>query len=299
VAGLLLLTACVSHPPPSTRPAAADLPGQRADGSVLLPNQWSLRPVGTQVVLGDFPVNIAVHPDNRFVAVLHSGHGRHQIVVVDVPAAKVVGEFPVEESFYGLEFSHDGTALYCSGASDEVIHAFAFKGGYLTEPKVFKVSDENERGIPAGIALSSDARRLFVANVWGQRISQVELDGAAQVTDIALGATNAPAKPTPTPGATEEDTAAALKRAQAAEEVISDESPFPYACRLDEKRQRLYVSLWAKAAVAVVDLKANQVIARWPTHEHPCEMLLTSSGRTLYVANAARNTVTLFDTGTG
>src|SRR5438093_11549483 len=37
-AGLLLLTACVSHPPPSTRQAPADLPGQRADGSVLLPN---------------------------------------------------------------------------------------------------------------------------------------------------------------------------------------------------------------------------------------------------------------------
>src|SRR5437773_9261135 len=131
--GFLFLTACVSHPPRSLRLAPADLPGQLDDGSVLLPNQWSLRPVGIQVVLGDFPVNIAVHPDNRFVAVLHSGHGRHEIAVVDVSAAKVVGEFPLEESFYGLEFSHDGKALYCSGASEEVVHAFAFKGGYLTE----------------------------------------------------------------------------------------------------------------------------------------------------------------------
>src|SRR3989442_10100389 len=152
------------------------LPGPRLDGSVLLPNQWSLRPVGKQVVLGDFPVNIAVHHENRFVAVLHSGHGRHEIAVVDVPAAEVVGEFPLEESFYGLEFSRDGKELYCSGASDEVIHAFAFKGGYLTDPKVFKVRDDKERGIPAGIALTGDAKRLFVANVWGQRVSQLELD---------------------------------------------------------------------------------------------------------------------------
>src|SRR5207244_5939600 len=36
-----------------------------------------------------------------------------------------------------------------------------------------------------------------------------------------------------------------------------------------------------------------------PTPEHPCEMSLTSSGRILYVANAARNSVTLFDTGSG
>src|SRR5437016_14070121 len=106
--GLLWLAACVSDPPQPARLAPADLPGPRADGSVLLPNQWSLRPVGKQVVLGDFPVNIAVHPDNRFVAVLHSGYGRHEIAVVDVPAATVIGEFPVEETFYGLEYSRDG-----------------------------------------------------------------------------------------------------------------------------------------------------------------------------------------------
>ena len=144
-----------------------------------------------------------------------------------------------------------------------------------------------------------DARRLFVANVWGQRISQVDLGEAARVTDIGLGATNGPAPARPTPATTDEDIAAALKRSQAAQENPFADAPFPYACRLDEKRQRLYVSLWAQAAVAVVDLKANQPIARWPTEAHPCEMLLSGSGRILYVANAARNSVTVLDTGSG
>ncbi len=41
----------------------ADLVARRASGwVVLLPNQWSLRPAGRQVPLGDFPVNIAMHP---------------------------------------------------------------------------------------------------------------------------------------------------------------------------------------------------------------------------------------------
>ena len=189
---------------------------------------------------------------------------RHQIAVVDVPADKVVGEFPVDEAFYGIEFSRDGTGLFCSGAGDEVIHAFAFKDGYLFDPKVFKLRDVKERGIPAGMALSSDARRLFVANVWGQRISRVDLEDSTQVTDITLGASNGLVRPTTPTTPADEDTAAASKRAQAALEKISDESPFPYACRLDEKRHRLYVSLWAQAAVAVVDLNANQVTARWP-----------------------------------
>src|SRR5258708_1897737 len=34
----------------------AKLPGKQPDGSVLLPNQWSLRPAGQQVELGDFPI---------------------------------------------------------------------------------------------------------------------------------------------------------------------------------------------------------------------------------------------------
>src|SRR5579883_1436674 len=71
-------------------PGAMDLPGERIDGSILLPNQWSLRPVGKQVPLGDFPVNIAVHPDGHYAAVLHSGYGPHEIVVVDLDKSNVV-----------------------------------------------------------------------------------------------------------------------------------------------------------------------------------------------------------------
>src|SRR5437867_5451351 len=82
--------------------AAIDLPGQKLDGSVLLPNLWSLRPVGKQVLLGDFPVNIAVHPGGRFAAVLHCGYGPHEIVIVDVPAAKVLSRVSLSEAFYGL-----------------------------------------------------------------------------------------------------------------------------------------------------------------------------------------------------
>src|SRR5262245_41591777 len=65
-------------------------PGRKADGSVLLPNQWSLRPVGRQLELGDFPVNIAIHPGGKFAAILHCGYGEHEIVVVDIAGNKIV-----------------------------------------------------------------------------------------------------------------------------------------------------------------------------------------------------------------
>src|SRR5690349_2052433 len=60
-------------------------PGPQADGAVLLPNLWSLRPAGKQVLLGDFPVNVAIHPSGKWAAALHSGYGQHEVTVVQLP----------------------------------------------------------------------------------------------------------------------------------------------------------------------------------------------------------------------
>ena len=286
-ATLLLAASCVpaSRQSPVHTPAASSafgaarpaLPGPQPDGSVLLPNQWSLRPVGTTVELRDFPINIAVHPAGRYAAVLHSGYSRHQILVVDVIAAEVVSHVDVNQAFYGLEFSPDGTALFCSGAGEEVIHAFTFREGTLSGHRQLRLREITQRGVPAGLAVNDAATRLYVANVWAHRVTSVELLPEPKFTDIPIG-TNA---------------------AEAQLYNYNPEDTFPYACRLDEKRQRLYVSLWAQAAVAVMDLRSGQTIARWPAEDHPSEMALARSGRFLFVANAARNTVTLFNTETG
>jgi DNA-binding beta-propeller fold protein YncE len=283
----------LSHP-------KVDLPGQRSDGSVLLPNQWSLRPAGRQVDLGDFPVNIAVHPDGRFAAILHSGHGAHEIVVVDLKTATAVSRVRVNEAFYGIEFAHSGSRLYCSGSSDEVVHVFDFRDGKLTENSSIPLRNPRYRGIPCGMAVSEDARYLFVANLWGQRISQVDLIERANTVEtfFAPGEANKVEHEFDAKEA-DPDLAATTKRAEAQNDPTKSDAPFPYACRLDEKRRRLYVSLWAKSSVAVIDLDSHKVIARWQTEEHPNEMVLSKSGRHLFVANANRNTVSVLDTITG
>ena len=139
--GLLALTASAPTRPSTNQPetAATRLPGNKPDGSVLLPNQWSLRPVGTQVELGDFPVSVAIHPAGRFAAVLHCGDSAHEIIVVDVPAKKVFSKMPVHEAFYGLEFSRDGHKLFCSGAGDETVHCYDFRDGVLTNDVPIKL----------------------------------------------------------------------------------------------------------------------------------------------------------------
>src|SRR5438105_2333631 len=101
-----VFTGCVEGPRetptnPSPHPQASRWPGAQPDGSVLLPNQWSLRPVGRQAEMGDFPINIAVHPGGRFAAVLHCGYSAHEIRIVDILSGQVVSRSPIRESFYG------------------------------------------------------------------------------------------------------------------------------------------------------------------------------------------------------
>ena len=155
--GLLAFVGACSSPPPAVTQrdlarGVPEVPGARSDGSVLLPNQWVLRPVGKQIALGDFPVNIAVTPDGRYAAVLHCGNGQHEVVVVDLKANDIVSRVSMNEAFYGLTFSANGQQLFCSGAGDEVVHRFDFAGGYLNNYRLIRLHEAKERGVPAGIA---------------------------------------------------------------------------------------------------------------------------------------------------
>ncbi len=87
-----------------------------------LPNQWSLLPAGTQLEVGDFPVNIAIHPEGKFLAILHVGYGTHEVIVVQLDRLRIVSRVAVEQAFYGLTFSPDGRFLFASGGEFEVVH---------------------------------------------------------------------------------------------------------------------------------------------------------------------------------
>ncbi|MBI3414748.1 MAG: SMP-30/gluconolactonase/LRE family protein [Verrucomicrobia bacterium] len=296
---LTALAGCSGGPQPTSTTTEVRRPGARPDGSVLLPNQWSLRPAGRQIELGDFPANIAMHPNGRFAAVLHCGYGTQEVVTVALPKGVVIARTNIAESFYGIAFSPDGEKLFCSGAGAEVVHEFSFKEGSLSAHLEVPLRDAAIRSVPAGLAVAGDGRSLFVAELWGHRVTQVDLASGARPSEISLlpgNATNATTLIPPPPDA---DLAAATKRGTALLDATTASDPFPYACVLDEPRQRLYVSLWAHASIAVIDLRSRSVAAHWPTQEHPNEMLLSKSGKHLFVANANRNTVSVLSTDTG
>ena len=279
--------------------AAVQLPGARPDGSVLLPNQWSLRPVGKQTLVGDFPVNIAVHPSGKFAVVLHAGHGANELVSVALPSGKIVASAAVDQAFYGLTFDREGGQILASGGDEEVLHVFSFKDGLFGDHRRIEIRNVKERGVVSGIALDPDGGTAYVTELFGMSVVAVDLAAGKPVWRLPLAPGAAAIPAVVTKLSEDPDLAAAEKRAAARKETIPDDAPWPYGCVLDKLKGRLYVSLWGRSEIAVVDLTRRSVAARWAVQEHPNEMVLSHDGKYLFVANANRNSVTILDTGTG
>src|SRR5205823_4401467 len=151
-------------------------------------------------------------PSGRFAAVLHSGYSTHQIIVVDIPSGGVTARTNVHESFYGLEFSADGKMLFCSGASDESVRCFDFRDGALSNERLIQLLDSRLLSIPAGIAVDKASKHLFVANLWADRVSRVEILPRPSMKDILLRMDASPLSMAPVPPYDDKDEEAANKR---------------------------------------------------------------------------------------
>src|SRR5258705_6174417 len=82
---------------------------------VSLQNGWSLAPVGNSLPLGDLPLNMAVSPSQKMLAVTNNGQSTQSIQLIDVENEKVLDQLVVPKLWYGLKFSSDGKFLYASG----------------------------------------------------------------------------------------------------------------------------------------------------------------------------------------
>jgi DNA-binding beta-propeller fold protein YncE len=282
--------------PEKTRAELRVLPGVQSSGVIQLPNQWSLRPAGQQIELGDFPVNIALHPSGKWLAVLHAGYGDHEVAIVDLqmekflswrssrtllpePRKKVICRVAMDQAFYGLCFSPDGKTLFASGGEFEVVHAYEFGEGLLSHHRQLPVANTKNKFVVAGIGIDPAGKLLAAAGPWGDAVSLVPIDNPSDRSTISF-----------------------------------DKESYPYACLVDHTGKHLYVSLWNKASVAVIDLDTSAVsrngangkegkrgilAGSWPTEKHPTEMVLSPDGKTLFVACANSTMVSVLDTQTG
>jgi DNA-binding beta-propeller fold protein YncE len=268
----LLAVAQSGGPPPEQPPNVTRtrpiLPGVEPGGNIRLHNQWSIRPVGKQLELGDFPVNSALHPSGKWLAVLHAGYGTHEILIVepDLKKPRVVSRVTLQQTFNGLCFSPDGKTLFASGGEFDLVHLFRFDEGYLSDPRKVRVHEGLDKFIVSGVAVDPKGSLLCVAGTWGNSVALIPLGDPSKKVLVPVG-----------------------------------KDSYPFTCLVDGPRDRVYVSLWNKSAVAVVDLKEKQLIKPFATEKHPTEMVLGPGGKTLFVAcaNSTRVSVLSAEDGKG
>ena len=296
-----LLALALAASAPAADPPARLLPGVRVGGAVQLPNGWRIDPAGAQMLLGDLPVNVQLHPTGQYAAILHCGMRDHEVIVVALSKSgrSIVSRTVVPQAFAGLAFAPDGKRLYASGGEFDVVHVWDFDKGLLHDARTLDVS-LGRATVPAGLALSADGADLFACGLWADSLVRVPLANpgnkvAIPLTPQAPPAAERPAGKPPSPpdgrgpvqGAQVEDDAGGKRPV--------GNNGYPFAVTLDPKRKLAYVSLWAKGALAVVDLETNALKATWPTGSHPTESLLSPKGDALYVACSNSTSVTVLD----
>lgn len=282
------------------------LPGVNLDGSIQLPNGWQLRPAGRAIELGDFPVNIAIHPRGQYAAVMHSGMREHEIIIVAMEKTRnrIVSRTPVDQSFYGLCFTPDGNKLFASGGEFEVVHEFDFNRGLLGNPKTIALpSGEVEKRIIGGLAVDKDGRDLYAVATWGDVVVRIPVDNPENKVTIPLSRSVPPAPkkndkgkgepPSPDDGRKKDEEKKDVAKEKKADPV------HPYAVLPDPNKKRIFVSLWGAQAIAVIDLEESRVVAHWQTSLHPTEMILSPDGKSLFVACSNSTLVDVLDTADG
>jgi len=211
------------------------------------------------------PLSALASRDGRFLVVSLSGWREQGIEVVDRALGKVVQRLPQRGAFLGLAWSADGRTLYASGGGADVIYVYSWDAGApvraaLTDSVALNRAGSKTRRYAAGIALSSDGRRLFVAENLDDSLAVIDLASRRVVQRVAAG-------------------------------------PYPYAVAIAPGR--VYVSAWGADFVSVFDTGANDVLsARHPIDagRHPSALAVSRDGSRIYAASASTDRVAVIDT---
>ncbi len=243
-------------------------PGYQGNGVTLLPNGWKLSPAGRHVTVGDLPMNLVPSPDGRFIAVSTSGWTKPALSIFDTHTLQIVARADVEHTWLGLVWHPDGKRLFASGASENVLYEYTFQNGKLTASGTIPISAAERHpgrdvienaGYVAGMAMSADGKRIYAAQIYGQKVRAIDVEQKQVVATADLEAE-------------------------------------PYTTVLSPDGQLLYVSVWGASKIVMLDAWTLATKGEVTVGEHPSALALTRDGARLFVACANTNDVWVVDT---
>lgn len=228
--------------------------------TVRLPNGWSLSPAGRSLPLGDLPLNIAVSPSKRYIAVTNNGQSVQSIQLIDPKTEKISDNVIIAESWFGLKFSSDERFLYASGGNDNKIWKYAVKNGklILTDSLILGAKWPNKIS-PAGIETDDAGQLMYVVTKEDSSLYILDLQTKKVLSKITLGGE-------------------------------------AYSCLLSKDKKELYITCWGCDKLIVFDTKKRAISNEISVGDNPNDICLSKDGKFVFVANANDNSVSIVDT---
>ena len=228
---------------------------------VLLPNGWSITPIGKNIRLADLPLNMAISNNKKLMAVTNNGQSTHCIHLIDIANAKVVDSMFIPKAWYGITFGSNDQSLYVSGGHDNRVNKYSVNNNKL------KLVDSFLLGKPWPFAIGTagldvdetGSKKLFVVTKEAKSLYVFDLATKQLTSQLKLGAEG-------------------------------------YACKLSVDKKVLYISLWGDKKVLIYDVESAKITAEIAVGDHPNELLLNKKGDYLFVANSQDNSVSVINT---
>ena len=288
---------------------------RHADEARRLPTGARLDPAGRSVDVGSMPLAMTLSPDGRHVVLLLNGWREQGLQILDRATGAVVETVPQKAAFIGLAFSPRANTLFASGGNQDVVYAYDWSNGRATLRDSVMLawkSDQRRSGTryPAGLALSPDGTRLYVAENLADSLAVIDLGTGAIVSrhaterypygvavtpsgDVYVSAWGGNTVSVFTPnGSGGLDDAGRIRVGR-----------HPSALALNADGSRLFVASGSTDRIAVVDTRGKRLVKHLddPPPEGPAEgstpnaLALSADGRRLFVAEADANAVGIFD----
>jgi DNA-binding beta-propeller fold protein YncE len=229
-------------------------------GRVSLPNGWKLSPVGKMLPVGDLPLNIAVSPSGKMLAVTNNGQSDQSIHLIDPGKMQVLDSVVIAKGWLGLTFSKDGKYLYASGGNDNWIMRYQIKNKKLVPHDTLVIGKRWPEKISiAGIAVDDDEQMLYAVTKENNSLYTFDLKEKKVINKFPLGGEG-------------------------------------YTCLLSDDCKTLYMTCWGCNKVVLFDTREQMISGSIPVGDNPNDLCLTKNGQYLFVSNANDNSVSVIST---
>ncbi len=275
----VLLLGCQSHPPEQVGPSPT--------GGHIVTTYQALHPAGQSLEFTGRPVDLVLSPDGGTLYVKDN----RGLVVIDVATWTLRQELKFSAgagSTHGIVVTRDGSRVFVTTSQNTLWEARREEAGKLAWGRKITLPGPGSTGNshPGGLALSPDEKWAYVCLSRNNSLGIVDLESGQLTRELPVGI-----------------------------------APFDVTLLSDGKT--LFVSNWggrhpkagektakssgtdtlvddrtvaASGTVSVVNLEQGKETTQIATGLHPSDLELSADQRTLYVANANSDTVSVIDT---